>query len=283
MSVHPAAHAKPDASNGFAHPEWLVSADWLKQHLSDPTVKVVALTPDTDFVKGHIPGAAQIDWSDLGLSDTSPASVAKWRNSVEQMLTHLGIGTHDTVVVYDGGTLFAARLWWVLDYLGQKDKRILDGGLPAWIAAGGTVARGQSTAKPAAIPYVAVPNPSALATLDAVKADLGKANVVLIDTRTKGEYAQGHIPGASNITYLDNAVSNLPHFWKSAAALRHLYTGADVTPSKDVIPYCSTGVRSAVTYFTLRLIGYPHVRLYTGSWDEWSKHPNLPETKGDHP
>lgn len=278
-----AAHATPGANSGYAHPDWLASADWLKQHLNDPTVKVVALTPEADFAKGHIPGAAQIDWTDLGITDTSQASVTEWQRAVEQKLTKLGISPRDTVVVYDGGTLFAARLWWVLDHLGQKDKRILNGGLAAWAAAGGKVEQGKSTVKPAATPYKGTPNPADLATLDEVKGSLGKPNVALIDARTKAEYIQGHIPGAINIDYPGNARPNPPHFWKPAPALRQLYASAGATPDKEIIAYCSTGVRSAVTYFTLRLIGYPNVKLYTGSWAEWSQHPDLPKTKGSQP
>jgi thiosulfate/3-mercaptopyruvate sulfurtransferase len=283
MSVQPASCAGVTDGDGYAHPDWLASADWLKRHLSDPAVKVVALTSEADFIKGHIPGAAQIDWSDLKVTDTSSASTVRWRDAVEQKLTSLGIGTHDTVVVYDEGTLFAARLWWVLDYFGQKDKRILNGGLAAWTDAGGMVDHGVSTAKPAAVPYAAVPDPAALAALAHVKTDLGNSNVVLIDTRTKSEYLRGHIPGATNINYQKDALSTSPRFWKSASALRQLYLKAGTTPDKEIIPYCSTGVRSAVTYFTLRLIGYPHVRLYTGSWDEWRQHPNLPKTNGGQP
>ncbi len=285
--VAPGAAAQSDATRGagqgYAHPDWLVSANWLKQHLDDPTVKVVALTPGKDFAKAHIPGAARIGWPDLNLADTSPASVAGWRKAVERKLTRLGIERRDTVVIYDGGTLFAARLWWVLDYLGQPDKRILNGGLPAWIAAGGKVERGAPTVAPAAVAYHGTPNPADLAALDEVKASLGKPGVVLIDARTEGEYARAHIPGAININYPRNARPEAPHYWKSAKALRRLYVKAGATPDKTIIPYCSTGVRSAVTYFSLRLIGYPKVALYTGSWAEWSRHPGLPQVRGDHP
>lgn len=283
ISASPAASPSPGATSGYAHPEWLADAAWLKAHLHDPHLRVVALTPKADFEKGHIPGAAQIDWSDLGLVDTSDASVAKWRGQVEQKLTDLGITTSDTVVVYDGGTLYAPRLWWVLDQLGHNDKRVLNGGLAAWTAAGGQLETGPSRVRPASTPYQGTPNPSDLATLDFVKAHLHDPNVVLVDTRTPQEYAAGHIPGAININFTENALPNPPMYWKTAAQLGTLYADAGVTPGKLVITYCSTGVRSAVTYFTLRLIGYPTVRLYTGSWTEWSQHPELPKATGSTP
>ncbi|HET8524255.1 MAG TPA: sulfurtransferase [Thermomicrobiales bacterium] len=275
--------ATPIPESGFAHPDLLVDADWLVRHLHDPGLKVVALTAVSNFENGHIPGAAQINWTDLGLADTTDPAIAKWQGAMEQTLTRLGIAPSDTVVIYDDGTLYAPRLWWILDQLGHKDKRILNGGLDAWTQAGGALEKGASNVQPATSPYKATPNTAAIATLDEVKADLDNPNVILVDARTPAEYVAGHIPGAINIPFTDNAVSGKPKVWKSAADLRAMYEAVGVTPDKTVIPYCSTGVRSAATYFTLVLLGYPHVSLYTGSWDEWSKHPDLPTTIGKKP
>jgi thiosulfate/3-mercaptopyruvate sulfurtransferase len=262
---------------------WLVRASWLKTHLNDSKVKVIALTSSSEFKGGHIPGAAQIDWTDLGLADTSDPSITRWQADIEQKLARLGISRSDTVLVYDDGTLYAPRLWWILDELGHQDKRILDGGLIAWTNAGGKIEKGASTVHPATRSYKGTPNATALATLDEVKATLDDPNVVLVDARTPAEYVQGHIPGAINIPFLDNAVATTPKVWKSREDLRAMYEAAGITPDKTVIPYCSTGVRSAATYFTLRLLGYPHVSLYTGSFDEWSKHPELRTSIGQKP
>jgi thiosulfate/3-mercaptopyruvate sulfurtransferase len=267
------------AAEGYAHPEILADVAWLKAHQSDPKLRVVALTAPDEFAKAHIPGAVQIDWPDLNLADTSDPAIAKWQEEVEQKLTALGIAPDDTVVIYDGGTLYAARLWWVLQQLGHKNKRILNGGLPAWIAAGGKTETGPANPQPATTPYKGTPNTAAIATLDQVKAALNDPNTVLVDARTPDEYKAGHIPGAVNINFPENALPNDPHYWKPASELRAMYAHAGVTPDKHVIPYCSTGVRSAVTYFTLTLLGYPNVSLYTGSWQEWSAHPDLPVEK----
>lgn len=261
----------------------LVHASWLKTHLNEAKVKVIALTSSPEFKSGHIPGAAQIDWTDLGLADTSDPSITRWQADIEQKLARVGISRSDTVVIYDDGTLYAPRLWWILDQLGHQDKRILDGGLVAWTNAGGKIEKGASTVHPATQSYKGTPNATALATLDEVKAALDDPNVVLVDARTPVEYVHGHIPGAINIPFLDNAVATAPKFWKSREDLRAMYEAAGITPDKTVIPYCSTGVRSAATYFTLRLLGYPHISLYTGSFDEWSKHPELRTSIGQKP
>jgi thiosulfate/3-mercaptopyruvate sulfurtransferase len=281
--VESAATATPTSRSRYAHPDWLVDAAWLQQHLHGPGIKVIALTAVSNFNNGHIPGAAQVDWTDLGLADTSDPAIAKWQGAIEQQLTRLGISPSDTVVIYDDGSLYAPRLWWILDQLGQKDKRILNGGLAAWTQAGGQLEKGAPKVQPAASSYKATPNTAAIATLNEVKADLHNPNVVLVDARTQAEFVKGHIPGAVNIPFTDNAVSGKLQVWKTAAELHAMYEAAGVTPDKTIIPYCSTGVRSAATYFALTLIGYPHVALYSGSWDEWSSHRDLPKTIGAKP
>ena len=281
--AQPAApEASPDAA-GYAVPEWLVDAAWLADRLGDATVKVVALTPPGDFAAGHVPGAAQIDWPELEVTDTSDPSIVRWQGEVEAALTELGLGPSDTVVVYDGGTLWAARLWWILDQLGHRDKRLLNGGLAAWTAAGGELETGESSAQPATAPYRGTPNPATLAPLDLVVARLDDPNVALVDARSAEEYRTGHIPGAVSVDFPLNAEPEEPKTWKPAAELRSMYAELGVTRDKLVVPYCTTGVRSAVTYFTLRLIGYPEVRLFTGSWKEWSSHPELPVATGERP
>lgn len=286
--TNPAETARPTRAatltqSGYAHADWLADAAWLQSHLHDSNVKVIALTGSSEFKSGHIPRAAQIDWTDLGLADTSNPSITHWQADIERALTRLGISRSDTVVIYDGGTLYAPRLWWILDQLGHRDKRILNGGLVAWTNAGGNVAKGISTVHAAAQPYRGTTNAAALATLDQVKAALDDPNVVLVDARTSAEYAEGHIPGAINVPFIDNAVGTGPNVWKSRQDLRAMYEAAGVTPDKIVIPYCSTGVRSAATYFTLALLGYPRVSLYTGSWEEWSRHTELPTSTGKKP
>jgi thiosulfate/3-mercaptopyruvate sulfurtransferase len=271
------ARATPASGDeGYAHPEWLVDPEWVTEHLDDPEVRIVALTPADEFAAGHVPGAAQVDWPELEVTDTSDPSIAAWQGEIEGILTRLGLAPDQTIVIYDGGTLYAARLWWVLEQLGHADKRILNGGFSGWTAAGAPVETGASTATAAPTPYNGTPNRAALATLSDVRAALDDPGTVLVDARSAEEYGAGHIPGAVNLPFPENAAANDPKVWKSAPELLAMYAALGVTPDKQVIPYCTTGVRSAVTYFTLRLLGFPDVRLYTGSWAEWSSHPELP-------
>lgn len=269
----------PVPGDQWAHPEWFADPTWIADHLDDPSVRIIALTPPDDFAKAHIPGAVQVDWPDLNLTDSADATVEKWRGDIGKRLTDLGVTTDSTVVIYDGGTFYGARLWWILDQLSHKDKRILDGGLSAWTRAGGTIETGAAKPSPASLPYQGTPNEATLARLDEVEKASATGSAALVDARTSDEYAKGHIPGAVNIPFLDNARPNRGGTWKSPADLRAMYTAKGVTPGHPVIPYCSTGVRSANTYFTLRALGYEQVKLYSASYAEWSADPKRPVDK----
>ena len=267
----------------YAHPEWLADAAWLADHLDDPAVAIVALTPPEDFTAGHISGAVQTDWPVFEITETSDQQIALWRGEVEAIFTSLGITRDQTVVVYDGGTFYAPRLWWLFYELGHEDIRILNGGLEGWTSAGNDVETGEATADPASTPYVGVPNDDAIAQIGDVETAVANGETVLIDARRGNEYADGHIPGAINIPFTDNAEPEGPKYFKSAQDLLTMYAAAGVTPDQAVIPYCTTGVRSAATYFTLRLIGFDNVSLFSGSYVEWTSDPSRPVNTGDQP
>jgi thiosulfate/3-mercaptopyruvate sulfurtransferase len=262
----------------------LVSAADLKGMLNDPGLRLVDLGSAAEYAAGHAPGAIHIDWSELQVTDTSAPSIAAWQDQVAKLLGERGITAESRVVIYDHGTLYGARLWWVLDQLGQADKAILDGGFAAWQAAGG--AASTTPAHPTPAVYAARPRPALLATEAQVRATLGGGAVALVDARSPAEYSGqntsgaargGHIPGAVNVPYADTAGAG--GRFKSPADLRSLFAAQGVTPDRPVIAYCSTGVRAAVDYFALRLAGFGDARVYTGSWAEWGNDPSAPLAK----
>jgi thiosulfate/3-mercaptopyruvate sulfurtransferase len=235
------------------------------------------------FEEGHIPGSRQIDWPDLENVETSDQSVATWRKVVEKMLTTLGVERTDTVVVYDGGTFYAARLWWILYQLGHADVRILNGGLEAWKADGFSLDTGSADDTPAGEPYVGEPNEGAIATIAEVQDAVGLKDVILVDARMSEEFVDSHIPGAINVPFTNNAAPEGPKAWKSQDDLLAMSQEKGITSDNRVIPYCTTGVRSAATFFTLGLIGYGNASLFTGSMKEWTSEPSRPVTKGEKP
>jgi thiosulfate/3-mercaptopyruvate sulfurtransferase len=260
----------------WEHPEWFAAPEAVAGRVRKPGHQIIALTPEEDFAAGHIPGAIQIDWSDLALVDSAEATVEDWTVDVSQLLAARGVAPNTSVTIYDGGTFYAARLWWVLEILGHATKSVLDGGLGAWTESGGALETGPSMQATDAPAYPANPDLRSLATIDAVEEAVESVNAILVDARDPSEYEAGHIPGAVNIPFLDNAVPGSGGMWKSPAELRAMYEASGITLERAVIPYCSTGVRSANTWFTLRALGYPDVRLFSGSFTEWTSDPSRP-------
>ncbi|HWV35695.1 MAG TPA: rhodanese-like domain-containing protein [Thermomicrobiales bacterium] len=246
---------------------------------------LVAVMPDDAFAKRRIAGSIQLDWAELELKDTSDEAVAAWTAKMQELVAVRGIRADRPAVVYDEGTLFAARGWWQLAYLGYPPPTILDGGLPAWIDEGEEVESGPEDISPVEAPLLenAIVQRSLLATKADVLAVLDDPDVLLVDARAPEEYAAGHIPGARNVPYTDNAVAESSHVYKPADALRAMYEAAGVAPDKRVITYCSTGVRGSVAHVSLRLAGYQQVALYVGSWNEWGADSTAPKTTGNRP
>lgn len=278
--------ASPATESDYAHGEMLIDVESVTEFRADPAAILVGFMPEEDFAEAHIPGSIQLDWPALEVIDTSDESIAAWQEQTSRLLTSLGVTRERPVLVYDAGTLFAARLWWILHYLGHEDKRVLNGGLAAWQQAAGddaTVVTPTTAASSPTASFEAEPQAGVLAQMDEVLGSIDDRGVVIVDARTPDEYTEGHIPGAVNINYPRNALAESPKYWKPMDELRAMYVEAGVTPDKRVVPYCSTGVRSSVTFFTLRLIGYQDVGLYTGSWKEWSSLPDAPKAEGDQP
>ncbi|CAN5854913.1 sulfurtransferase [soil metagenome] len=276
------AQSGGESAEGFAHPEWIADAAWLQEHLEDDDLAIVALTPEEDFLAGHIPGAAQIDWPALEIVETTDTSIASWQSEVEAILTDLGIDRDDTVLVYDGGTFISGRVWWILHQLGHEDVRLLNGGLEAWVSDGGQLETGESTVEPAAEPYAGDPDAQSLVTITEAEAALDAGDAMFLDARrSDDEFAVGHIPGAVNIPFIQNAAAEGPKYWKNADELRAMYEEAGVTPDQEIIVYCATGVRSSVTYFALLQLGYDNVAVFTGSFGEWSADPERPVETAD--
>jgi thiosulfate/3-mercaptopyruvate sulfurtransferase len=272
----------PTASTAPGH---LIEVAAVEALLDDPAFRPVALAGDDPRSQGFIPGSALVDWHDMELMDTvDDAAVTGWADNMSALFARAGLKRDDAIVIYDDGSLFAPRPWWVLRLLGYANVQVLNGGFPAWHQAHG------AETPDAANPSVAGAPPAAadrrwdmLARLPEIVAHLEDPEWVLVDARTPEEYEKGHIPGAVNVNYLRNISEDGLPVWRPADDLRAMYAAAGVTPDKHVVPYCATGARSAVTDFTLRWLGYPSVALYSASWQEWNASPDTPKHTGPNP
>jgi thiosulfate/3-mercaptopyruvate sulfurtransferase len=255
--------------------------DELKTRLTDPKLVVMDMRPPEAYANGHIPGARSFDIFGISLVDTRPQPLEAFLWIIEHLIQAKGVDSDSTVVAYDdvAGNR-SARLFWFLEYFGHDDVHVLNGGFNAWTAAGLPVAHEATVPKSGN--FKMKPRRELLATADDVNGKLGNPSTVIIDTRSDAEYTGelvrakrgGAIPGAVHLEWTNNL--NEMGFFKSAEELTKMYAKRNITPDKEVIPHCQGAYRSAHTYLALRLIGYPNVKNYLGSWGEWGNRLDLP-------
>ena len=276
----------------YAEPDVLVSTEWVAQHLQDPSLRTVEVDEDTSaYYQGHVPGAVRWNWR-TELCDTLTRDIIPV-NKLEELLGSSGISNDTMIVLYgDNNNWFAAWALWQLKIYGHQDVRLMDGGHKKWLKEG----RELSADPPKAAPktYKAQPPDFSIrASLGEVQKAMQEKRTMLVDVRSEQEFTGeiaappglpetcqrgGHIPGAKNIPW--NKVCNDDGTFKSAAELRQLYEGQQVTPDKPVIAYCRIGERSSHTWFVLRhLLGYKDVKNYDGSWTEWGNLVGAPVEK----
>jgi len=288
---------QPDSaqtSRGYAHPEVLVSTEWVAAHLDDPNVRIVESDEDILLYDiGHIPGAVKLDWHTDLQNPVARDFVDK--AGFEDLMNRAGIANDTTVVFYgDRNNWYACYTFWLFQYYGHADCRVMDGGRAKWEAEG----RGWSREVPSfsGSGYTAQEaDPAIRAFRDDVMAQVNSGSPSLVDVRSPAEYSGevismvnypqegaqrgGHVKGAKSIPWAKAA--NEDGTFKGPDELTALYDSQGITPDKEVIAYCRIGERSSHTWFVLKyLLGYPNVRNYDGSWTEWGSMVNVPIEKG---
>ncbi len=265
----------------YTNPHLLWSVDELKSRLQDPKLVLMDMRPPEAFANGHIPGARSFDIFGISLIDTRPEALDAFLWMIEHLIQAKGVNSDSTVVVYDDiAGMRSARLFWFLEFFGHDDVHMLNGGFNAWQAAGLPVT--QEAAVPKGGNFKMKPRSERIATAEDVRARLNNPSAVIVDTRNDAEYTGqlvrsrrgGAIPGAVHLEWTNNL--NEKGFFKSADELTKMYAEKNIGPEKEVIPHCQGAYRSAHTYLALRLLGYPKVRNYLGSWGEWGNRLDLP-------
>jgi len=281
---------------GYAHPERLVTTEWLEAHKG--TEGLVVLESNEDVLlydTGHIPGAIKIDWH-TELNDPVVRDYLGGE-AFADLMSRKGISRDDTIVIYgDKSNWWAAYTLWVFTLFGHQDVRLLNGGRDAWVAQGRPLTKDVPTPTATTYPVVERDDSQIRAFKDDVLSHLGKP---LIDVRSPEEYSGerthmpaypeegalrgGHIPTAKSIPWATAAEAD--GRFKSHGDLVDIYlTQQGFEPGEDIITYCRIGERSSHTWFVMKyLLGFTNVKNYDGSWTEWGSAVRVPIATGDQP
>ena len=285
------------ADKGYAHPEALVSTDWVAEHLQDSKVRLVESNEDPlVYPSGHIPGAVQIDWT-TDLNDPLRRDYIA-PEAFAALMSRFGITPETTVIFYgDRNNWWATYSFWVFQLFGHTNAKVLDGGRLKWEKEGRPLTRDVPAYEPSSYPVpTARHDDSHRAFRERVLSHMERGGQ-LVDVRSPDEFTGaklhmpeypnegalrgGHIPGARSVPWA-RAVNPEDGTFKPADQLRAIYLEEKkLDPSAETIAYCRIGERSSHTWFTLKyLLGFEKIRNYDGSWTEWGNLVGVPVEKG---
>ncbi|HZW89521.1 MAG TPA: sulfurtransferase [Myxococcaceae bacterium] len=278
----------------YAHPEVLVTTDWLRQNLKTPNVRIVEIDVDPKlYAAGHIPGAAGWDWT-TQLQDQVKRDIISKEN-FEKLNSEAGIKNSDTVIIYgDSSNWFAAYGFWLYKIYGHKDVRLLNGGRAKWLNEEGAPLTTDvekfskseyrvgsvDAALRAKVPEVLAASDKKAPLVDVRSPDEFTGKIIAPPGMSETAQRAGHIPGATSIPW-STAVTTENTF-KSPDELRAIYLDQKrLDPGKATIAYCRIGERSSHTWFVLKyLLGFKDVKNYDGSWTEYGNLIGAPIEKG---
>ncbi len=250
-----------------------------------------------DYKAGHLPGAVNVPDIFYYLSETTPAGLDALHQKFQDIFSKAGLSSDKTAIVYEdcldtryGGS---CRGYWLLSYLGHPNSGILDGGLKAWLDENLPVENEELIPEPAE--FSLNPQSHLMVTKDEMLKAIQTPGIVLLDNRDKVEWVgessspygvdfaprKGRIPGAKWIEWYDFMDRSLaiPAF-KSTQEIQSICAAQGIYPDDDIIIYCFKGARASNTYVALKKAGFKKLRIYFGSWNEWSRDPQLPIEEG---
>ncbi len=270
----------------YSDPTALVSAAWLKERLGAPDIKLVDASwhmPATgrdgrkEYEERHIPGAAFFDIDEIADLESGLPHMLPKPEKFAARVRDLGIGDGATVVAYDSTGIFAAaRVWWMFRVMGHERVAVLDGGLPAWIAAGGAISDDRTAVSPRH--FTPRPRWSLLRRFDEMRRVVETGAERVVDARPAGRFAGtepeprpglrgGHMPGAANLPYSELLAPD--GTMKPAEELAAAFAKAGIDPREPAVATCGSGVSASVVLLALAVLGQRQAALYDGSWAEW--------------
>lgn len=262
----------------------IIEPDELEQHLNDPNILIIDLTRHAQYLQAHIPGAVFLDYAYITAISQPTMGLLPDADRFSHVLSTLGMTNDTHVVAYDeegGGK--AARLIWTLHALGHQHTSLLNGGLISWANEGHPLEAepAHSSHKDFSAQY---DNMEVVADTNYILQNLDNPDVVLLDARSLAEYdgsrkyaeRGGHIPGAIRFEWTDAMDRSRNYRLLADNTLKSTLTSLGFTADKEIVVYCQTHHRSALSYVMLKHLGYERVRGYPGSWSEWGNRPDTP-------
>jgi thiosulfate/3-mercaptopyruvate sulfurtransferase len=276
----------PSVDQGYARPDLLAEPDWLWDRREEAKVRAIDCGSPDAYGRAHIPGAAGLP-VDGWLKEPEGGVHVMGPSSFGEVMGKLGVSDDTTVVAYDDfNTTYATRLWWVLNYYGHTDAKVLNGGWHRWLTEGRPATFHETT--PERGQFTPRPNEDIMCRVDYLKKrfdnpDVGVVNV-LPEAHFRGEVNPfgnkrvGHIPGSVNIPIEEFLTQDDRGVFESASDLEAILDKAGISRDQEVIVHCQAGVRTTLGFFVLRLLGWDRVRAYDAAMAEWANREDTPLT-----
>lgn len=252
----------------------------LPGHLDPARFRLVDLSRSEQYQLGHIPGAVHVPPSATSAAAPTPGLLPDAKQ-LQALFGSLGHHPELHYIVYDDeGGGWAGRFIWLLDSIGHRKYSYLDGGLHAWQQQG-LPSEQETQSVTATLPHIRL-DKSVTIDVEELLSSLNKPDLLIWDARSpeefRGEKAlankAGHIPGAVNFEWTAGMDKN--NGWRLRQDLAEQLQALGITPDRDIVTHCQTHHRSGFTYLAAKILGYPRIRAYAGSWSEWGNHPNTP-------
>ena len=260
--------------------EPVVSTAWLQAHLTDPQVRVVYVGDADTYKKGHIPGARVIEHMDTVEMGANGHRLAP-NDALVKVFTRAGVADGSRVVLYGDSPMATGWVNSALAAIGHGgDVSWLDGGIAAWRSENRPL--DATTPPPGTGPLTARPAPSLFVDAAWVRGHLNDPATKILDVRTQQEWNGGHVPNATLVLWQDLYADVKTQKLKSPEEVRALLAKAGVGPGQEVVTYCAVGMRASLMGWAVQSVGLP-VKIYIGSWQDWSRDSINPIVKGSLP
>ena len=282
----------------YAHPDALVSTEWLAAHLGDPDVRVIdgsfklpGITPTAqqDYAERHIPGAPFFDIDAVSDHASPLPHMLPSAEEFARQVGAMGLGSEHRIVVYDGtGWNSAWRVWWMFRIFGHDRVAILSGGLQKWRAEGRPVTA--EISRPAPARFTPRFRPELVRDRAAVRDASATRREQIVDARAQGRFEgsapeprpglrSGHIPGSRSLPF-DRLVDAASKIVLPTEELESRFRAAGLTPDRPIVCSCGSGVTACALAFGLYLLGWPDAAVYDGSWSDWGLPGDTPVETG---